>query len=185
MSTNDDIIRLLNDMKAQANVNNEALRKDVNEKMTTLTEKIDTVKKDAMEKETRDDAKMSGILSRLDLIEKKMYENKNKCEENKNERKKQVERTSAFKEAVGLVDIPDNTNRPKTWSELVDESRKDDEEKKEKEKQKKEKHWSKKIYAKERRSKEEEDKGEKTKESNDKEDDFRKKINDEKVRDEL
>ena len=185
MTTNDDILRVLNDMKAQANANNEALRKDVNEKMTTLTEKIDTVKKDAIEKETRDDAKMSGILSRLDSIEKKMYENKNKCEENKIERQKQADRTSAFKEAVGLVDKPDNTNRTKTWSELVDASRKEEEEKKDKEKLKKEKHWSKKIYARERRSKEDEDKGEKTKESIDKEDDIRKKINDEKEKDEL
>ena len=96
MSTNDDIIRILNDMKQQANANNEALRKDVNEKMSNLTEKIDTVKKDAVDKEKRDDAKMSGILSRLDSIEKKMYQNKNKCEENKIERQKQARQDRCF-----------------------------------------------------------------------------------------
>ena len=62
MTTNDDILRYLNDMKAQANANNDALRKDVNDKMNLLTEKIDTVKNDAIEKETINDVKMQGLM---------------------------------------------------------------------------------------------------------------------------
>ena len=144
-------------MKAQADANNNVLRKDVNEKMNLLTEKIDTVKKDAIEKESQNDVKMKGIMQRLDSIENKMNENKNKCEQDKLERKKQLDRTNAFKESVGLVDKPDDASRVKTWSELVDESRKEEEEKREKQKQKNTKHWTKKIYAKERTKKNAED----------------------------
>ena len=57
MTTNDDILRVLNDMKEQARVSNEALRKDVNDKLCVLTDKIDTVKNDALEKETKNDEK--------------------------------------------------------------------------------------------------------------------------------
>ncbi len=49
---------------------------------------------------------------------------------------------------MGLVDKPEDASRVKTWSELVDESRKEEEDKREKEKTKNMKHWSKKIYAK-------------------------------------
>ena len=87
------------------------------------------------------------------------------------------------------MDKPDTTNKTKTWSELVDESQKEEEEKKEREKQKNEKHWSKKIYARERGSKEKErekeDKGEKSKISTEKEEEISKKINDEKEKEEL
>ena len=187
MATNDDILSYLNDMKAQANSNNEALRKDVNKKMNLLTEKIDTVKKDAMEKETRNDVKMKGIMQRLDSIEKKMYDNKNKCEENKEERKRQLDRTNAFKESFGLVDKPDDATKVKTWSELVDESRKVEEEKREKEKQKNMKHWTKKIYARERskKSTEDENTDEKTKTDLEKEEEIKKKVSEEKEKDEL
>ena len=187
MTTNEDILRVLNDMKAQASANNDALRKDVNEKLSILTEKIDTVKRDATDKETRNDAKMSGILQRLDSIEKNMYENKNKCEENKKERQNQKERTKAFKEAVGLIDKPDETQKVKTWSELVDESRKEEDERKEKEKQKQEKHWSKQVFTTERqpKKKDDEEKGEKSKNVKEKEEEIRKKVVDEKEKEEL
>ena len=180
MTTNDDILRVLNDMKVQANASNEALRRDVNEKMGMLTNKIDTVKKDAIDKEERNDVKMKGIADRLDSIEKKMFQNKNKCEENKFERQKQLERTNAFKNSVGLVDKPDeSTTRVKTWSELVDESRAEVEDKKEKEKQKQMKHWLKKFFVKERMSKkndDDENTREKTKNVLEKEEEVKKKV---------
>ena len=117
MATNEDILKYLNDMKKQASESNDALRKDVGEKIDTLTEKIDTVKKDAEEKEVRNDLKMKGILQRLESIEKKMIDEKDKREENKAERQNQHERTKAFKEAVGLIDKPEVVPRVKTWSE--------------------------------------------------------------------
>ena len=174
-------------MKMQVNVSNEALRRDINEKMNTLTEKIDNVKKDADEKDTRNEIKMKGIMNRLDSIEKKMSENKNKCEENKEERNKQMDRTNAFKEAVGLVDKPDETTKGKTWSELVDQSRKDEEERREKEKIKNTKHWSKKIYAKEKsRNKGEKEKNEdKDKLDIEKEEEIKQKVEEEKKKDDL
>ena len=175
-------------MKGQAKVDNEALRKDVNDKLFVMSEKIDTVKMDALEKEKKNDEKMKGILDRLNSIEKNMYKNKNKCEENKLERQKQQERTEAFKEAVGLVDIPDTSEtRVKTWSELVDESRQADEEKKEKEKTMKMKHWSKKIYVKGKGSKkkEEEKTEEKKKTDCEKEEEVRRKVTEEKRVEEL
>ena len=126
MATNEDILKYLNDMKNQASASNEALRKDVKEQMNTLSTKIDNVKKEADEKNMRNEIKMKGILSRLDSIEKNINENKNKCEKGKEERRKQVDRVNTFKETVGLVDIVDDTPREKTWSELVDQSRKED-----------------------------------------------------------
>ena len=53
MSSNDDIMACLQIMIAQANTNTESLRKDVNEKLITLTEKVDKAKEDAIEKESR------------------------------------------------------------------------------------------------------------------------------------
>ena len=188
MSTNDDIIRILNDMKGQSKVDNDALRKDVNDKLCILTEKIDTVKNDALEKEKKNDEKMKGILDRLNSIEKNMYKNKNKCEQNKLERQKQQERTEAFKEAVGLVDIPDTSEtRVKTWSELVDESRQADDEKKEKEKTMKMKHWSKNFFVKEKGSKNKDDEKieEKKKTDHEKEEEVRRRVVEEKRVDEL
>ena len=155
MTTNEDILKYLNEMKAQANSNNEALRRDVNDKLKTLSDKIDTVKNDATEKDNRNEVKMSGILSRLDSIEKGMKDNKDKCEEDKAERKRQAERTKVFKDSVGLVDKVDKAaevNKEKTWSKIVDESREKEEERKEKEKQKNTKYWSKKVFAKERKN---------------------------------
>ena len=140
-------------MKIQANVNNEALRKDVNDKLVILTEKIDKVKDDAIEKETRNDAKMAGILQRLDSIEEKMKHKKDRSDENVEERTKQKEHTKNVKEAVGLVDKVTEQTRPKTWSEIVDENREKEEEKREKEKEKRTKHWSKKIVVKTRKEK--------------------------------
>ena len=153
MATNEDILKYLNDMKTQANANNDALRRDVNEKLNLMTEKIDTVKKDAEDKEERNNLKMKGIIDRLDSIENKFKDNKNKCEQNIEERKKQMERMKTFKESVGLVDKPDETTKGKTWSELVDQSRKEEEEKKEKEKESKMKHWSKKNFRKRKNKK--------------------------------
>ena len=156
MTTNKDILKYLNGMKEQANKDNDALRRDVNDKLKSLAEKIDTVKNDAKDKEDRNEIKMTGIIARLDLIEKNMIDNKNNCEKDKLERKKQADRTKEFKNSVGLVDkpdVPEEPNREKTWSEIVDESREKEEEKKEREKQKNTKYWSKKIFAKERKSK--------------------------------
>ena len=153
-------------MKIQANSNNEALRKDVNDKLIILTEKIDNVKEDALEKETRNDLKMAGILKRLDSIEDKMNNKKDKSEEDTGERNKQRERTKNFKDAVGLIDKVPEQIRAKTWSEIVDESREKEEERKEKEKQRITKHWSKKVAIKTRKTKvtpEEEDKAERKK----------------------
>ena len=99
---------------------------------------------------------MNGILARLDSIEKNMNQNKDNCEKDKIERQKQVERTKEFKQSVGLVDKPTDSNREKTWSKIVDESREKYEEKKEAEKTKKTKktkYWSKNIVVKERKEK--------------------------------
>ena len=142
-------------MKAEANRNNDALRNDVNGKLKTLAEKIDTVKEEAKTKDDKNEKKMTGILERLNSIERNMRENKDKCEQDKVERKNQSERTKAFKEAVGLVDVVDKNvdpNREKTWSEIVDESREKEEERKEKTKQKVTKYWSKKFFVKDRNS---------------------------------
>ena len=68
-TTNDDLLKFLNGMKEQTNRDNEALRKDVNEKMKSLSEKIDNVKNDAKLKDDRNEVKMNGILARLDSIE--------------------------------------------------------------------------------------------------------------------
>ena len=100
-TTDDYILKYLNGMKEQANRDNEALRKDVNDKMKSLSEKIDTVKDDVKTKDERNEVKMNGILARLDSIEKNMSENKDNCERDKRERQKQSERTKDFKESVG------------------------------------------------------------------------------------
>ena len=60
MTTNDEIMKCLNEMKSQANANNNALRKDVNDKLKILTEKVDNAKEEALEKESRNDIKMAG-----------------------------------------------------------------------------------------------------------------------------
>ena len=114
--------------------------------MKILSDKIDKVKDDAVEKETRDEVKMAGILERLDSIERKMKDKKDMSEVNAVERQKQKERTKNFKDAVGLIDnvpVPDQT-RSKSWSEIVEESPAKDEEKRVKEKEKITKHWTKK-----------------------------------------
>ena len=187
MATNEDILKYLNDMKNQANANNDALRRDVNEKLNIMTEKIDKVKKDAEEKDERNDIKMKGIIERLDSIENKFNDNKNKCEQNNEERKKQLERTKAFKESVGLVDKPEDTSRGKTWSELVDQIRKEEEEKREKEKLTKTKHWSKKIFAREKTKNqgEKEKLEEKMKVDNENEDEINRKVTEEKETEDL
>ena len=153
MTTNDDILKYLNEMKAQANSNNDALRRDVNDKLKILTDKIDNVKDKALEKESRNDLKMEGIMKRLDSIENKMNEKKDKSEDDLGERRKQRDRTNAFKDAVGLVDRAPEVSREKTWSEIVDKSQEKEEERKEKEKQKITKHWSKKVIVKVRKNK--------------------------------
>ena len=167
--------------------NNDLLRRDMNERFKTLTEKIDTVKRDATVKDNRNDEKMAGILQRLDSIEKNMNTNKDKCEENKKEREKQRERTKQFKDMVGLVDKPEETTRPKTWSELVDESREEEDKRKEKEKEKQVKHWSKQIFVKEKQSdkKDVEEKGEKSKNTKEKDDEVVKKAKNEKEKENL
>ena len=148
-TTTDDIMKFLSGMSKD----NEVLRKEVNDKFKSLSDKIDNVKTDAKAKEDKNEMKMNGILSRLDSIERKIEENKNNCEKDKVERSKQIERTRDFKESVGLVDKPVDKEREKTWSEIVDESREKEEEKRENEKQKKTKYWSKKVVVKEKTSK--------------------------------
>ena len=166
MTTNDDLMKRLNEMMNQNKTDNNDLRKDVNERLKIMTEKIDTAKDEAIEKEKRNDIKMIGILKRLDSIEEKMESSKDKSAENEEERRRQKERTKTFKESVGLVDKVLDTAREKTWSEIVEESREKDEEKKEKEKQRMTKHWTKKVTIKNRSKKdtpEDSDKGEKSK----------------------
>ena len=153
MTTNEDIMSCLNEMKIQASLNNEALRKDVNEKLVILTDKIDKVKDDALEKETKNDIKMSNLMQRLDSIERKMKDKKDKSEEKAEEREKQRERTKTFKDSVGLIDKAPDNSRVKTWSEIVDESREKDEAKKVKEKEHITKHWTKKVVVKTRKDK--------------------------------
>ena len=153
MTTNEDIMSCLNKMKVQASLNNEALRKDVNEKLVTLTDKIDKVKDDALEKEKKNDLKMLNLMKRLDSIESKMKDKKDKSDEKAEEREKQRERTKTFKDSVGLIDEAPDNSRVKTWSEIVDESREKDEVKKVKEKERITKHWTKKVIVKTRKDK--------------------------------
>ena len=159
---------------------NEVLRKEVNDKFKSLSDKIDNVKNDAKVKDDKNEMKMNGIMSRLDSIERNMTENKNNCERDKEERLKQAERTRDFKQTVGLVDKPVDKEREKTWSEIVDESREKEEEKREVEKQKKTKYWSKKVVVKERKSKDDVNN-----EAAAREEVARKKAEDEKAKDDL
>ena len=142
-------MKYLKEMKDQATENNESLRRDVNDKLNAMTNKIDKAEVEAKKKEENNDLKMKGIIERLDSIENK-FTNKDRTERDEDERKKQDTRTKEFKDSFGLVDKPVEKIREKTWSELVEQNCKEDEEKKRKEREEKTKHWSKKIFAKER-----------------------------------
>ena len=68
MTTNDDILKFLNTFKDQVDKNNMNLRKDmknVNTRLNELTDKVETAKNDAIEKESRDKIKMQEVQKRL------------------------------------------------------------------------------------------------------------------------
>ena len=69
MTTNDDLLKFLNTLKDQADKNTTNLRKDmksVNSRLNELSEKVETAKKDAMEKENRDDKILKEVQDRLE-----------------------------------------------------------------------------------------------------------------------
>ena len=131
---------------------------NVNDKIEKLSEKIDKVKEDAKEKDNSNAVKMSGIIERLDSIERRMNDKKDKkdkSEENEEEKRKQRVCTKIFKDAVGLSEDAhvDAGPKSKSWSEIVEESKQKDDEKKEKEKERKMKHWTKKVTVRTRKEK--------------------------------
>ena len=123
MTTNDDLLRVLNSLKIQADENTANLRKDVNLRIDEIAKKVDNVKNEAIEKEKRDEQKLSEVHKRLEQIETNMINNKDKCAERERLAAEQKDRTDAFKNAVGLK-IQENpapqsaaVTKP-TWSEL-------------------------------------------------------------------
>ena len=112
-----------------------------------------------------------------------MKNKKDRSEEDAEVRSKQKERTIFFKDAVGLVDKVPESNREKTWSEIVDESRDKEKERKEKEKDKMTKHWSKKVIVKVRKSKDTQE--DEVVDEKKKEEEVRRLVREEEERDEL
>ena len=156
MTTLDDLLKGLNELKVQADKNTDKLRNDMASRMDILDEKLEDVKTEAAKKEENDNRKMKTLETRLEKIEKNLSETKDKCDERRKLAGEQKQRTNEFKEAVGLdrEEEQEIEEKPQKWSELVsrsqEEERKRREERTEKEKEKMQKHWRKEIFVKER-----------------------------------
>ena len=142
-TTCDDLLKVLNNMQMRADQST----RDLNSKIEDISKKVDNVKIDALEKEKRDEQKLEGIYKRLELIEKNMIRDKDKCEERNKIAREQKNRTDAFKDAVGLdkEQTTEIVKKTPTWSELVEKNKKEDEEKKEEAKRNAVKHWRKQV----------------------------------------
>ena len=99
---NEDFLKCLNDMMIKADRNNQELRNDVKIRMEELSIKVDNAKKEAIEKEKRDEDKMREMGRRLEKIENKLKVNQDQCEKREKLAQEQRKRTSEFKAAVGL-----------------------------------------------------------------------------------
>ena len=147
MTTNDDLLKFLNTLKDQADKNTMNLRKDmksVNSRLNELSEKVETAKKEAMEKENRDDKVLKEVQDRLEKIEIKLTAAEVKCKDIERTVLEQAKRTDEFKKAVGIeVGEPEKTEKPKTWTEILKESKDKNDERNAEDKANKMKTWKK------------------------------------------
>ena len=119
--------------------------------MNVLTDKVETAKNEAIEKENRDEIKMQEVQKRLEKIEIKLTEAEEKCKNRENVAQEQATRTEVFKRAVGLeVTAPEPVSKPKTWTEILKDSKQKNEERIDKDKQSKMKTWKKQVEIKTR-----------------------------------
>ena len=140
MTTNEDILNCLNNMKIQADTNNKELRRDVMKKMDDIDKKVEKAKEVAKEKDRKDEAKIEEIQKRLATIENNLAITMETCK--RKEREQQQKRTNEFKRNVGLEVTEDEpVKKAKTWSELIEESKRAEKEKREKEAAVQQKHW--------------------------------------------
>ena len=149
MTTNEDILKFLNTLKDQADKNTFNLRKDmknVNSRLNELSEKVETAKTDAIEKENRDEVKMKEVQDRLEKIELKLTAAEVKCNDREKVVQEQVSRTNEFKLAIGLeTSAPEPVTKPKTWTEVLKENKKKNEERIDEDKARKVKTWKKQV----------------------------------------
>ena len=120
MTLNDDLMNALNRMGIKADNN----AKEMSRKFEDLEKKVDSAKKEAREKEERDDKKLEKMNRRLDEFEKELKRNAEANKRKSVEKAAQKERLSNFKEAVGLAVVePESPVKVKTWSELIEENK--------------------------------------------------------------
>ena len=151
-------MKLLNELKTQADRNSEKMDRKFMKRIDELEDKVDGAKIEAKEKEKREEERIKKIQDRLDKMELSLDKTKNKCSQREKETKEQGERTRAFKEAVGLSTEENKEDkgeerRERTWSELVKENKDIEKQKKTKEREEKEKHWKTKVTVKQKTDK--------------------------------
>ena len=154
MTSNEDIMKMLNSLKMQADRNNEDLKNQVMKRIDGLEEKVDKAEKKATEKDTRDAQNINVIQKRLDNIENNIKTVKDQCDNKRKEAEEQLKRTNNFREAVGL-DVPienieNEQVKQKKWSEIVEETRLKDIETNKKKREERMKHFHKKVTIKEK-----------------------------------
>ena len=116
-----------------------------------LTEKVETAKNEAIEKENRDKIKMKEVQDRLEKIEIKLTEAEVKCKNHEKVAQEQAKRTDVFKKAVGLeITAPEPASKPKTWTEILKENKQKNDDRIEEDKQSKMKTWRKQVEIKKR-----------------------------------
>ena len=154
MTTIDDILKAVNNLSQKVDRNTDNLRKDlnkVNNRINVLGEKVDTAKQESIDKELRDEVKMNAVQKRLEQIELKMTAAEKKCEERERTLKEQSTRTNNFKESVGLeVNTEEKEPKPKSWTEIMKESKEKNDEKNKEDRDRKMLQWNKQVQRREK-----------------------------------
>ena len=133
-------------MGIKNDLNAEDLKREMTRKIEDLEKKVDGAKKDAKEREKRDDKKLEMMNKRLDDFEKRLKSNADNLEQKTKEKSAQLERMKNFNEAVGLkVAEPEAPPKVKTWSELIEENKEKERTRREKAKDTEMKHWKKQV----------------------------------------
>ena len=158
----------MREMKEQADKNTSSLKNDmrvVNSRLNELSDKVENAKKKALEKENKDEKVLKSVQDRLEKIEIKLTEAENKCKEREKSVKENMKRTNEIKKSMGLeveVIADEVVVKPKTWSEIMKDSKEKNDEKNAEDKARKVKTWKKQVEIKNKVKKLEETSAKKT-----------------------
>ena len=150
MTTNENLLKFLNYLKDQAEKNTTSLKKDmksVNSRLNKLSEKVEKAKNDALEKENRDNKVLKEVQDRLEKIELKLTAVEMKCKDREAVAQENAKKTNDLKRAIGIeVSEPEpEPEKPKTWSEIMKESKDKNDERNAEDKASKMKTWRKQV----------------------------------------